>query len=111
MSNLLMIRRSESALCEWIMYFLGKVQSDLTQETTKDNTPRNWFPLDLFMSCIVIVAGCDIFINEELSVKNKMNWLKKFPEALWLLSKRSNWNSHMPRVRSVIIIFIIGFQC
>ncbi|XP_031635799.1 focadhesin [Contarinia nasturtii] len=93
-SNLSAQRYSESTLSDWIMYFLGKVQSDLSQ----DNSVRIPFSLDLFMFVIVIAAGCDIFVSAPLSINNRKQWLNKFPEALYLLSKRSNWTCHMPRI-------------
>lgn len=95
-SNLSALRHNESTLSDWIMYFLGKVQADLSQDT---NAIGSLFSLDLFMFFIVIAAGCDAYIKEELSLNNRIQWLNKFPDALYLLSKRSSWNYHMARVR------------
>lgn len=81
------------------MFFLGMVQSNLTQNITKDHNSHGLFSLDLFMFCMVVSTGCATFINDELSVKNRMRWLNKFPEALWIISKRPTLTGHMPRVR------------
>lgn len=97
MSKLLMECRDDNTSSEWIMYFLGKVQSNLHQDL-KENIHQRLFSLNLYMFCIVVVSGCAVFVNNELSMSNRLQWLNKFPEALWLLRKRSSWTSHMPRV-------------
>ncbi|XP_055302054.1 focadhesin [Sitodiplosis mosellana] len=97
-SDLLMEWQNERFTSEWIMYFLGKVQSNLNQDSTKETMVHSLFSLDLYMFCIVMVSGCATFVNDELSMNNRMRWLKKFPEALWLLSKLSSWDNHMPRI-------------
>lgn len=89
--------RDDCASSEWIMFFLGKVQSNLKQDL-KDNIYHRLFSLNLFVFCVVVVSGCATFVNGELTLSNRLLWLNKFPEALWLLSKRSTWSSHMPRV-------------
>lgn len=97
--DLLVTDRDESALSEWLMYFLGKVQSNFNQGSNMENTVvHSLFSLDLFIFCIVVTAGCAIFVDAELNMKNRIQWLEQFPDALWLLSKRSTWTGHMPRV-------------
>lgn len=96
-SNLFMERRNERFIIEWIMYFLGKVQSNLS--SSEQNIDCSLFSLDLYMFCIVMASGCAAFITDDkLSMSNRMQWLNTFPEALWLLSKRPSWDKHMPRV-------------
>ena len=106
-SNLLMERRNESFATEWIMYFLGKVQSNLHNNSTHENIGHCLFSLDLYIFCIVVVSGCASFVTNEMSMSNRIQWLNKFPEALWLLSKRSIWDDHMPRVMQRKIMQII----
>lgn len=96
--DLLVTDRDESALSEWIMYFLGKVQSNFNQGSNMENIANSLFSLDLFIFCIIVTAGCAIFVDAELNMKNRIQWLEQFPDALWLLSKRSTWTGHMPRV-------------
>lgn len=93
--------RNGTCLCEWVMYLLGKVQSNLNQDATKENVVRSLYSLDLYMFCIVVLGGGSIFINDDLNMHNRLLWLKKFPESLWLLSKRPIWATHMPRVMHI----------
>lgn len=83
------------------MYYLAKVQSNIHNDST-----HSLFSLDLFMFCIVVVSGCVSFITNGMSMSNRIEWLNKFPEALWMLSKRSSWDAHMPRVIQQIIMQI-----
>lgn len=99
LSNLLINRCDEMDLCEWIMDFLGIVQSNFRQESTNSNIARSEFSLEVFIYCIVTFTGCATFVDDEINLKNRTRYLNKFPEALWQLSKRSNWTYHMPRVR------------
>lgn len=95
--NLLLTWNNENTLIEWIMYFLGMVLSYLNQ--SQDHLSHDIFVLELFMFSIVVATGCAAFVDENLGIRNKICWLNRFPEALWLLSKRQNWTFHMPRVR------------
>lgn len=99
LSDLLVASSDEVALSQWIMYFLGKVQSNLTQ----DHAER-LFSLDLFVFCIIVISGCASLVDNELITKNRLKWLNLFPEALWLVSQRTNWSDHMPRVRIIHVI-------
>lgn len=83
---------------EWIMYFLGIVLSNFNQEPSKSTIKDSAFALDVLIFCIVVSTGCAVFIDNEISMKNRIQWIDKFPEALWLLSERSHWSDHMPRV-------------
>lgn len=80
------------------MYFLGKVQANLTQETTNDEITPSLFSLDVFMLCLVVAAGCATFITDNLNMANRIHWIDKLPEAVLMLQKRPIWTNHMPRV-------------
>lgn len=99
--NLLTNNRDETSLNEWIMYFLGRVQSNLSQETTNDGAP-SFFSLDMFMLCVVVGAGCATFVTDKLNMANRIQWIDKFPEAVLLLQKRPIWTNHLPRVLLVV---------
>lgn len=77
------------------MYFLGIVQSILNQGRSVSTSV---FSLDVLIFCIVLATGCATFVDNTMSMENRLQWIDKFPEALWLLSERSNWAEHMPRV-------------
>lgn len=112
MLDLLEEQCNDGAFIEWIMHFLGKVQSNFIQMQSIDSFERSLFCLDVFSFCLVVVAGCQTFITHELSLKNKFIWINKLPEAVWLISKTSQWSDHMPRVRSKQIryfVFIYSF--
>lgn len=100
LSNLLINCRDECDLCEWMMDFLGIVQSNFRQEPTKNNIDHSEFSLQVFIYCIVTVTGCAAFVDDEISLQNQTRYLNKLPEALWQLSKRPIWTYHMPRVRT-----------
>lgn len=106
MLNLLMKWCNDSALSEWLMHFLGKVQSKFNQEYTKDSLAHSLFSLDVFIFSLVVVTGCATFIDDELSLKNRLSWLNKLPEALWLISKEPRWCDHMPRVRHLVFALL-----
>lgn len=90
--------KDDAVFREWIMYFLGIVQSNFNQGQSKSTTKDSAISLDIFIFCIVSFTGCAAFIDNEMNMKNRSQWIDKFPEALWLLSERSHWADHMPRV-------------
>lgn len=90
---------------EWIMYFLGIVQSNFNQGETMSTKKDSVFSLDVFVFCIVVSTGCVAFVDNEVSMNNRIQWIDKFPEALWLLSERSHWADQMPRVSFFILKF------
>lgn len=97
--SLLMHCNDDVTVSDWIMYFLGKVQSNFNQ--SKDSRGQSLFALDVFVFSLVVIAGCAAFVDNELGTANRLQWLDKLPESLWLLSKQPHWNVHLPRVRSL----------
>lgn len=89
---------------EWIMFFLGIVQSNFNQGQSMSTKKDSIFSLDVFIFCIVVSTGCVAFIDDEIGMKNRIQWIEKFPEALWLLSERSHWTDQMPRVSLSLIL-------
>lgn len=83
---------------DWIMYFLGIVQSNFNQGESTSTTKDSVFSLDVFVFCIVVSTGCVAFVDNEINMENRAQWINTFPEALFLLSNRSEWGIHMPRV-------------
>lgn len=90
---------NESQRNAWIMYMLGKVQSNFNQEHTERSFAHSLFLFDTFIFILVVVTGMAIFIDDDLNLNNRMHWIEKFPEALWFLSKRPQWDDQMPRVK------------
>lgn len=90
---------NETTLCEWIQFFLGRVQFNFSNGTTKSSIELSLFYLDLLMYSMSVAAGCTIFVPTVPSANESMAWINKFPETLWLLSKRTDgWSDAMPRV-------------
>lgn len=85
---------------DWIMYFLGIVQSNFNQGHSASTKKDSVFSLDVFVFCIVVSTGCVAFVDDEINMNNRNQWIDKFPEALWLLSERPHWADHMSRVSS-----------
>lgn len=97
-SNLLLKDTDDASICDWIVYLLGKVQYNFTSDESNSRIENSLFCLDLFIYCIVFTSGCAVFLTDGSSLKNRLQWLNKLPEALWLLAKRKHWTQHMPRV-------------
>lgn len=95
---------------EWIMYFLGIVQANFNQGQSISTTKDSVFALDVFVFCIVVSTGCGAFVDNEMSMKNRIQWIDTFPEALWLLSERPHWTDHMPRVCFIQSVYVSEIQ-
>lgn len=97
-SELLQTGYQEKDICDWIMYFLGKIQSEFTVTNSDQNAKQKLFYLDFLTLSIVVASGCSIFVEDNLKSQDHLNWLKLFPESLWLLSTTNTWDNCMPRV-------------
>lgn len=97
-TELLLKDKDNTKLCEWLAFFLGKVQANFTSDAKNKKLEHSLFCLDLLIFCLVLTSGCSIFLNGEYGLENRQQWLNKLPEALWLLTKQKCWTEHMPRV-------------
>lgn len=78
---------------------MGIVQFNFKDTKTKSSFYFCTFTLDLLMYSMYIAAGgWSMFRTIDLS--DRLQWIRRFPETLWTLSKRSDgWANAMPRVR------------
>lgn len=96
--HLLTCNTNDDAVLEWNMYFLGIVQTNFNQGPSESVKKDCSFSLDVLTFCIVLSSGSAVFVDNEITMRNRIQWIHMLPEALWLLCERSQWAEHLPRV-------------
>lgn len=92
-ANVLRKYENNTIACAWLIYYLGKIQSLLSDEQIHHK--QCYFLLDFFIMSIVVLSGYGSLL-ENFDSRNDRNNL--FPESLASLLSISEWKDSSTRV-------------